>query len=137
MDILDDVEKKALVSLDNNKAIKYTLKDKVHNGKLYVEQGVIAGCAGGGFENVCDAADILRGKYIGADEFSLSVYPASQPVFMELVKNGTIADLMETGATVRSAFCGPCFGAGDVPANNGLVNPSFYTVTSRTVKVLR
>ena len=119
MDILDDVEKKALVSLDNNK-VKYTLKDKVHNGKLYVEQGVIAGCAGGGFENICDAADILRGKYIGADEFSLSVYPSSQPVFMELVKNGRIADLMETGATIRSAFCGPCFGAGDVPPNNGL-----------------
>ena len=119
MDILDDVEKRALVSLDNNK-VNYTLKDKVHNGRLYVEQGVIAGCAGGGFENVCDAADILRGKYIGADEFSLSVYPTSQPVFMELVKNGTIADLMETGATVRSAFCGPCFGAGDVPPNNGL-----------------
>ena len=117
MDILDDVEKRALVSLDNNK-VNYTLK--VHNGRLYVEQGVIAGCAGGGFENVCDAADILRGKYIGADEFSLSVYPSSQPVFMELVKNGTIADLMETGATVRSAFCGPCFGAGDVPPNNGL-----------------
>ena len=119
MDILDDVEKRALVSLDNNK-VNYTLKDKVHNGRLYVEQGVIAGCAGGGFENVCDAADILRGKYIGADEFSQSVYPSSQPVFMELVKNGTIADLMETGATVRSAFCGPCFGAGDVPPNNGL-----------------
>jgi aconitate hydratase len=119
MDILDDVEKRALVSLDNNK-VNYTLKDKVHNGRLYVEQGVIAGCAGGGFENVCDAADILRGKYIGADEFSLSVYPSSQPVFMELVKNGTIADLMETGATVHSAFCGPCFGAGDVPPNNGL-----------------
>ena len=119
MDILDDVEKRALVSLDNNK-VNYTLKDKVHNGRLYVEQGVIAGCAGGGFENVCDAADILRGKYIGADEFSLSVYPSSQPVFMELVKNGTIADLMETGATVRPAFCGPCFGAGDVPPNNGL-----------------
>ncbi|MCI5500667.1 MAG: hydratase [Lachnospiraceae bacterium] len=119
MDILDDVEKKALVSLDNNQ-VNYTLKDKVRNGKLYVEQGVIAGCAGGGFENICDAADILRGKYIGSDEFSLSVYPSSQPVFMELVKNGTIADLMETGATVRSAFCGPCFGAGDVPPNNGL-----------------
>lgn len=119
MDILDDVEKKALVSLDNNK-INYTLKDKVRNGKLYVEQGVIAGCAGGGFENICDVADILRGKYIGADEFSLSVYPSSQPVFMELVKNGAIADLMATGATVRSAFCGPCFGAGDVPPNNGL-----------------
>ena len=119
MDILDDVEKKALVSLDNNK-IKFTLKDKVHNGRLYVEQGVIAGCAGGGFENICDAADILRGKNIGADEFSLSVYPSSQPVFMELVRNGVIADIMATGATVRSAFCGPCFGAGDVPPNNGL-----------------
>ena len=119
LDILDDVEKKALVSLDNNK-VKFTLKDKVHNGRLYVEQGVIAGCAGGGFENICDATDILRGKSIGADEFSLSIYPASQPIFMELVKNGRIAELMETGATIRTAFCGPCFGAGDVPANNGL-----------------
>ncbi len=119
MDILDDVEKKALVSLDNNK-VKYTLKDKVRNGRLYVEQGVIAGCAGGGFENICDAAGILKGKYIGADEFSLSVYPASQPIYMELVKNGCVADLMATGATLRTAFCGPCFGAGDVPANNGL-----------------
>ena len=119
-DILRDVEKKALVSLDNNKDINFTLTDKIHDGRLYVEQGVIAGCAGGGFENICDAADILRGKYIGADEFSLSVYPASQPVFMELVKNGSIADLMATGATVRTAFCGPCFGAGDVPSNRGL-----------------
>ncbi len=119
-DILRDVEKKALVSLDNNKDIQFTLTDKIHDGRLYVEQGVIAGCAGGGFENICDAADILRGKYIGADEFSLSVYPASQPVFMELVKNGSIADLMATGATVRTAFCGPCFGAGDVPSNGGL-----------------
>ncbi len=119
LDILDDVEKKALVSLDNNN-VKYTLKDKVRDGKLYVEQGVIAGCAGGGYENICDAADILRGKFIGADEFSLSVYPASQPVFMELVKNGRVADLMATGATIRTAFCGPCFGAGDVPSNKGL-----------------
>ena len=119
LDILDEVEKKALVSLDNNK-ISYHLKDKVRNGRLYVEQGVIAGCAGGGFENICDAADILNGKNIGSDEFSLSVYPASQPVFMELVKNGTVAKLMQAGATVRTAFCGPCFGAGDVPANNGL-----------------
>lgn len=118
MDILDDVEKKALISLNQNK-VSYTLKDKVRNGRLYVDQGVIAGCAGGGFENICDAADILNGKYIGADEFSLSVYPASQPIFMELVKNGTVAKLLETGATVRTAFCGPCFGAGDVPANNG------------------
>lgn len=118
-DILDEVEKKALISLDN-KLVKYSLKDKVHNGRLYVEQGVIAGCAGGGYENICDAADILKGKYIGAEEFSLSVYPASQPIFMELVKNGRVADLMATGATIRTAFCGPCFGAGDVPANNGL-----------------
>ena len=117
-DILDEVEKKALVSLDNNK-VKYTLKDKVRNGRLYVEQGTIAGCAGGGFENICDATDILEGKYIGSDEFSLSVYPASQPVFMELVKNGAVAKLMATGAIIRTAICGPCFGAGDVPANNG------------------
>ncbi len=117
-DILDEVEKKALISLDNNK-VKYSLKDKIRNGKLYVEQGTIAGCAGGGFENICDATDILSGKYIGSDEFTLSVYPASQPVFMELVKNGCVAKLMATGATIRTAFCGPCFGAGDVPANNG------------------
>ncbi len=116
-DILDEVEKKALVSLGNK--VKYSLKDKVRGGKLYVDQGSIAGCAGGGFENICDAADILKGKYIGADEFSLSVYPASQPVMMELVKNGAIATLMSAGATIRTAFCGPCFGAGDVPANNG------------------
>ena len=118
-DILDDVEKKAKISLDNNN-VNYTLKDKVINGKLYVEQGVIAGCGGGGFENICDAADILKGKYIGNNEFSLSVDPASQPVFMELVKNGSVANLMASGATIRTAFCGPCFGAGDVPANNGL-----------------
>ena len=118
-DILDDVEKKALVSLDNNE-VKFTLKDKIRDGRLYVEQGVIAGCAGGGFENICDATDILEGKFIGSDEFSLSIYPASQPIYMELVKNGSIAKLMATGATIRTAFCGPCFGAGDVPANNGL-----------------
>ena len=117
-DILGEVEKKAGISLDNK--VRFSLRDKIHNGKLYVEQGVIAGCAGGGFENICDATDILRGTSIGSDEFSLSVYPASQPVFMELVKNGRIADIMATGATVRTAFCGPCFGAGDVPANNGL-----------------
>lgn len=117
-EILADVERKAGISLDNK--VKFTLRDKIHNGRLYVEQGIIAGCAGGGFENICDAADILRGSSIGSDEFSLSVYPASQPIFMELVKNGRIADIMETGATVRTAFCGPCFGAGDVPANNGL-----------------
>ena len=116
MDILDEVEKKAKVSLGEN--VSYTLKDKVRNGKLYVEQGIIAGCAGGGFENICDAADILKGKSIGADEFSLSIYPASTPIYMELVKNGAVADLIESGAIVKTAFCGPCFGAGDTPANN-------------------
>ena len=117
-DILDDCEKKALVSLDGQ--VEFTLKDKVRNGRLYVEQGIIAGCAGGGFENICQAADILRGKNIGSDEFTLSVYPASMPVFMELVKNGSAADLMAAGAVMKTAFCGPCFGAGDTPCNNGL-----------------
>ena len=116
MDILDDVEKRALVSLDG--AVDFTLKDKVRNGKLYVDQGIIAGCAGGGFENICDAADILKGASIGADEFTLSIYPASTPIYMELAKNGRLADLMATGAIVKTAFCGPCFGAGDTPANN-------------------
>ncbi len=117
-DILEEVEKKALVSLGQK--VPYSLKDKIHNGRLYVEQGVIAGCAGGGFENICDAADILDGHDIGNGEFSLSVYPASQPVYMELIKNGTAAKIMKSGATMRTAFCGPCFGAGDVPPNNGL-----------------
>ena len=116
MDILDDVEKRALVSLDGQ--VDFTLKDKVRNGKLYVEQGIIAGCAGGGFENICDAADIVKGASIGSDEFTLSVYPASTPIYMELVKNGAVANLMATGAIVKTAFCGPCFGAGDTPANN-------------------
>ncbi len=116
-DILHDCEKKALVSLDG--AVDFTLQDKVRDGKLYVEQGIIAGCAGGGFENICAAADILKGASIGADEFTLSVYPASTPVYMELVKNGSVAALMETGAIVKTAFCGPCFGAGDTPGNNG------------------
>ena len=112
MDILDDCEKRAEVSFDGK------VKSKVRNGKLYVDQGIIAGCAGGGFENICDAADILNGNSIGADEFTLSVYPASTPVYMELVKNGAVAKLMASGAVVKTAFCGPCFGAGDTPANN-------------------
>ncbi len=116
-DILDDCEKKALVSLDG--AVDYTLKDKVRNGKLYVDQGIIAGCAGGGFENICAAADILDGRSIGSDEFTLSVYPASMPIYMELVKNGAAAKIMRTGAVLKTAFCGPCFGAGDTPGNNG------------------
>ena len=115
-DILADVEKKAQVSLDGK--IPFTLQDKVVDGKLYVDQGIIAGCAGGGFENICAAADILRGSSIGADAFTLSVYPASTPIYMELAKNGVLADLLATGAVVKTAFCGPCFGAGDTPANN-------------------
>jgi len=116
MDILDDCEKRAQVSFDG--AVDLDLKSKVRNGRLYVDQGIIAGCAGGGFENICAAADILKGASIGPDEFTLSVYPASTPVYMELVKNGAVATLMETGAIVKTAFCGPCFGAGDTPANN-------------------
>lgn len=115
-DVLHDVEEKAKVSLDG--AVDYTLQDKIVDGRLYVEQGIIAGCAGGGFENICAAADIIRGRYIGADEFTFSVYPASTPIYMELVKNGAAADLMQAGTIVKTAFCGPCFGAGDTPANN-------------------
>ena len=115
-DILADVEKRAQVSLDGK--IPFTLRDKIVDGKLYVEQGIIAGCAGGGFENICAAADILKGKNIGHDAFTLSVYPASTPIYMELAKNGVLAELIGTGAVVKTAFCGPCFGAGDTPANN-------------------
>ena len=118
MDVLHDCEQKALVSLDGQ--VDFKLTDKVRDGKLYVEQGIIAGCAGGGFENLCAAADIIKGKSTGADEFTLSVYPASTPIYMELVKNGAAAALMESGAIVKTAFCGPCFGAGDTPSNNSL-----------------
>ncbi len=115
-DILHDVEERAKVSLDG--AVPYSLQDKIVNGRFLVDQGIIAGCAGGGFENICAAADILRGSYIGADGFNLSVYPASMPVYMELIRNGCAAAILETGAVLKTAFCGPCFGAGDTPANN-------------------
>ncbi len=117
MDILDDCEKKAQVSLDG--AVEFTLKDKVRDGKLYVDQGIIAGCAGGGFENISAAADIMEGASIGSDEFNLSIYPASMPIYMELMKTGAAETLMETGAILKTAFCGPCFGAGDTPSHNG------------------
>ncbi len=117
-DVLADVEKRAQVSLDGQ--VEFSLQDKIVDGKLYVEQGIVAGCAGGGYENICDAADILRGSSIGADRFTLSVYPASTPIYMELAKNGVLADLMRTGAVVKTAFCGPCFGAGDTPSNGAL-----------------
>ncbi len=116
-DILADCEARARVSLGDQ--TPFSLRSKVRDGKLYVDQGIIAGCAGGGFENICAAADILDGRSIGADEFTLSVYPASMPVYMELVKNGSAAMLMQTGAVLKTAFCGPCFGAGDTPSNNG------------------
>lgn len=115
-EVLHDVEERAKVSLDG--AVPYSLHNKVVDGKFMVDQGIIAGCAGGGFENICAAADILRGSYIGADGFTLSVYPASMPVYMELIRNGCAAAILETGAVLKTAFCGPCFGAGDTPANN-------------------
>ena len=115
-DILEETEKRAKVSLGG--AVEFHLKDKIKDGKFLVDQGIIAGCAGGGFENICAAADILKGKYIGSDGFTLSVYPASMPVYMELIKNGRAAAILETGAVMKTAFCGPCFGAGDTPANN-------------------
>lgn len=118
-DILRTVEKEAEKLIDNSD-IHFTLTDKIINGKLQVEQGIIAGCAGGNYTNVMEAAHILKGKSCGNDAFALSVYPSSQPVFMDLVKKGSIAELMASGATIRTAFCGPCFGAGDTPANNGL-----------------
>lgn len=116
MDIIADVEKRARVSLGGS--VEYSLQDKVIDGKFHVDQGIIAGCAGGGFENICAAADILRGASIGAGGFTLSVYPASMPIYMELIKNGCAATILETGAVLKTAFCGPCFGAGDTPANN-------------------
>ncbi len=115
-DILHEVEERAKISFGDK--VDVDLQSKIKNGRILVDQGIIAGCAGGGFENICDAADILRGKYIGADAFTLNVYPASMPVYLELMKNGSLADLVESGAVVKTAFCGPCFGAGDTPANN-------------------
>ena len=122
-DILEETEKRAKVSLSGAKAadgspLELRLRDKVKNGKFMVDQGIIAGCAGGGFENICAAADILKGSSIGCGGFTLSVYPASMPVYMELVRNGCAAAILETGAVMKTAFCGPCFGAGDTPANN-------------------
>lgn len=118
MDVLEDTEKRAKVSFGDK--VNFTLKNKVIDGKLYVDQGVIAGCAGGGFENICAAADILKGKDTGNGKFLLNVYPASMPVYMELMKNGAFASLVDAGAIVKTAFCGPCFGAGDTPANGAL-----------------
>ena len=115
-DLLHDVEERAKISFGDK--INFSLQDKIVDGKLYTEQGLIAGCAGGTYENICDAADILKGTYIGTDKFTLSVYPSSTPIYMELIKNGRAAEILKTGAILKTAFCGPCFGAGDTPANN-------------------
>lgn len=118
-DILKAVEVECQKQIDNP-AIKFKLTDKIVDGKILVDQGIIAGCSGGTFENIVKAAAILDQKSVGSGYFNLSVYPASQPIYMELIKNGAIGQLMQAGAIVKTAFCGPCFGAGDVPANNGL-----------------
>ena len=118
MDVLSETEKRAKVSFGDK--VNFTLKNKVIDGKLYVDQGVIAGCAGGGFENICAAADILKGKDTGNGKFLLNIYPASMPVYQELLKNGAFSSLISAGAIVKTAFCGPCFGAGDTPANGAL-----------------
>ena len=117
-DILREVEKEALRISDGRAS--FSLTDKIVNGTLMVQQGVIAGCAGGNYTNVVEAANVLKGKTCGNGEFSLAVYPSSQPVFIDLVRKGMIETLMEAGAVIRTAFCGPCFGAGDTPCNNGL-----------------
>ncbi len=118
-DILRSVEAEAQKQFDNPN-IRMNFTDKIKNGKLQVDQGIIAGCSGGTFENICEAAAILENKFVGNDDFSLSIYPASQPVYFELMRNGSAAKLLETGTVMKTAFCGPCFGAGDVPANNAL-----------------
>lgn len=118
-DILRSVETEA-AKISGNPDINYTLTDKIIDGKLQVTQGIIAGCAGGNYTNVMEAAHILKNKSCGDEEFSLSVYPSSQPVYMDLVRKGAVAELMAAGAVLKTAFCGPCFGAGDTPANNGL-----------------
>lgn len=117
-DILSDVEKRAKVSFGDK--VDFDLHSKIRNNKLLVDQGIIAGCAGGGFENLCAAADILNGADIGSDEFTMSVYPASMPVYAELVKNGAVSKFIDAGVVVKTCFCGPCFGAGDTPSNNAL-----------------
>ena len=118
-DLLHEVELEAIkIGGEAGKGLR--LLDKIENGKLRVSQGIIAGCAGGTYSNVMEAAHILKGHSTGFDEFNLNVYPSSQPVFIETTRNGAVADLMASGAVVKTAFCGPCFGAGDTPSNNGL-----------------
>lgn len=117
-EILHEVEKAAKAQFGDK--VNFKLMDKVKDGKIYIDQGVIAGCAGGMFQNICEAAAILDGKSTGDGYFNLSVYPSSVPVNLALIKNGVQGKLLEAGAVFKPCFCGPCFGAGDVPANNGL-----------------
>jgi aconitate hydratase len=118
-EILRKTEIEAAKIIDNPN-IEFKLTDKIINGKLKVDQGIIAGCAGGTYSSIMDAASIIKGRSCGNDEFTLSVYPSSQPANMQLVKNGAISEFMASGATIRTAFCGPCFGAGDTPSNGAL-----------------
>ena len=119
-DILREVEKEA-AAITENPDVNFSLTDKIdENGHLRIQQGIIAGCAGGNYTNMMEAARILENANCGNGEFALSVYPSSQPVFMDLVKKGAISKLMAAGAVVKTAFCGPCFGAGDTPSNNAL-----------------
>ena len=115
-DVMAEAEARAAVAFGDR--VRVDLRSKIRNGQVYVDQGVIAGCAGGGFENICAAADILAGKSVGCGGFGLSVYPASMPVYRELMRNGALMKLVDAGCVIRPAFCGPCFGAGDTPANN-------------------
>ncbi len=117
-DVMNEAEKKANELLKGKGRLD--LRSKVKEGKIYVEQGIIAGCAGGTYDNIIEAASILKGRDIGSGKFTLSVYPSSTPVYMDLMKKGALASLLDAGAIVKTAFCGPCFGAGDVPANGAL-----------------
>ena len=118
-DVLSIAEKEANLQLEDS-ALKLNLVDKIVDGKIKVDQGIIAGCAGGSYENIVNAANIIKGSFVGDDYYNISVYPASQPIYMGLIKNGVIPTLMQAGANIKTAFCGPCFGAGDVPGNNTL-----------------
>lgn len=117
-DLLREIEAKAIAQLDN-KSLSLGLTDKYYDGKMHSDQGIIVGCSGGLYENLVAAANIVGGKSVGNGRFAFSVYPSSQPIYLELMKNGALVDLMEAGAIVRTAFCGPCFGAGDTPNNEG------------------
>ena len=118
-DVLSIAEKEANLQLEDS-ALKLNLVDKIVDGKIKVDQGIIAGCAGGSYENIVNAANIIKGSFVGDDYYNISVYPASQPIYMGLIKNGVIPTLMQAGANIKTAFCGPCFGASDVPGNNTL-----------------